>query len=239
MTAINFPDSPTIGDTFTVGDITWEWTGTVWKSSGAASITPTAHAETHEDGGTDEITIAQSQVTNLTTDLSGKASTTHTHSQSDITNLTTDLAAKANTTGALLTNTTLQSPIEKVGLLSSLSGDVNLNLAQASVWINTSSSNGTFVINIQGPGGNLISALEAGESVTASYINSTDNSTTYPLNFQVDGSNAGVVFWQDGPPTSSQSGGRNVYTVNITKPYANVTNSIGLIYLASASRFKS
>jgi hypothetical protein len=31
MTAINFPDSPTIGDTFVIGDITWEWTGSVWK----------------------------------------------------------------------------------------------------------------------------------------------------------------------------------------------------------------
>lgn len=36
--------------------------------------TPTAHAATHEIGGTDEITIAQSQVTNLVTDLASKIS---------------------------------------------------------------------------------------------------------------------------------------------------------------------
>ena len=37
------------------------------------SRTPTAHASTHGSAGSDPITIAQSQVTNLTTDLSAKA----------------------------------------------------------------------------------------------------------------------------------------------------------------------
>jgi hypothetical protein len=32
MTAINFPDSPAVNDLFTVGDRTWKWTGSVWKS---------------------------------------------------------------------------------------------------------------------------------------------------------------------------------------------------------------
>lgn len=40
-------------------------------------------------------THAQSDVTGLTSSLAGKASTVHTHVQSDITGLTTDLAAKA------------------------------------------------------------------------------------------------------------------------------------------------
>jgi hypothetical protein len=31
MAAIDFPNSPTVGQLFTVGDITWEWTGTLWK----------------------------------------------------------------------------------------------------------------------------------------------------------------------------------------------------------------
>ncbi len=30
MTAIDFPNTPQVGDTLTVGDTTWEWTGTVW-----------------------------------------------------------------------------------------------------------------------------------------------------------------------------------------------------------------
>lgn len=38
--------------------------------------TPTTHKTTHEVGGSDELVIAQSQVTNLSTDLSGKVSTT-------------------------------------------------------------------------------------------------------------------------------------------------------------------
>lgn len=35
--------------------------------------TPTAHAATHQVGGTDQLTLAQSQVTNLTTDLAARA----------------------------------------------------------------------------------------------------------------------------------------------------------------------
>jgi hypothetical protein len=34
MAAIDFPDFPTTGDTFTVGDTTWEWDGTVWNGVG-------------------------------------------------------------------------------------------------------------------------------------------------------------------------------------------------------------
>jgi hypothetical protein len=34
MTAINFPDTPQVNDTFTAGVITWKWDGTTWKSQG-------------------------------------------------------------------------------------------------------------------------------------------------------------------------------------------------------------
>lgn len=32
--AINFPDSPSVNDTFTVGSAAWIWTGVVWKTTG-------------------------------------------------------------------------------------------------------------------------------------------------------------------------------------------------------------
>jgi hypothetical protein len=34
MSAINFPDSPTINDVHTVGDISWKWTGVAWETVG-------------------------------------------------------------------------------------------------------------------------------------------------------------------------------------------------------------
>lgn len=42
------------------------------------SRTPTSHASTHASAGSDPVTLAQSQVTNLTTDLAGKVPTTRT-----------------------------------------------------------------------------------------------------------------------------------------------------------------
>jgi hypothetical protein len=39
MTAIDFPNSPTVGQDFTVGDITWRWNGTVWEGLGTVGDT--------------------------------------------------------------------------------------------------------------------------------------------------------------------------------------------------------
>jgi hypothetical protein len=34
MTAIDFPNTPSVGDLFTIGEITWEWNGIVWAGIG-------------------------------------------------------------------------------------------------------------------------------------------------------------------------------------------------------------
>jgi hypothetical protein len=36
--AINFPDTPTQGDTYVSGDITWEYDGTKWKKLSTATL---------------------------------------------------------------------------------------------------------------------------------------------------------------------------------------------------------
>jgi hypothetical protein len=41
MTAINFPNTPSLGDLFTVGEITWQWDGTVWTGIGTPVAGPT------------------------------------------------------------------------------------------------------------------------------------------------------------------------------------------------------
>jgi hypothetical protein len=33
-----FPNTPSIGDTYTVGTITWEWNGTAWTVKSAGTI---------------------------------------------------------------------------------------------------------------------------------------------------------------------------------------------------------
>jgi hypothetical protein len=37
MSAINFPDSPTLNDEFSVGGRTWKWTGVFWEFVGIGS----------------------------------------------------------------------------------------------------------------------------------------------------------------------------------------------------------
>lgn len=93
MTAIDFPNSPTLNQEFTSSGRTWKWNGTVWATVASTTIAPTAHASTHTDGGSDEVTIEQAQVTGLATALSGKASTSHTQNASTIITTSTDKSA--------------------------------------------------------------------------------------------------------------------------------------------------
>jgi hypothetical protein len=70
----------TVGDSSGIGTI--DWTSVLNKPT---EFNPVNHASDHAVGGVDPITIAQSQVTNLTTDLAGKAALVHTHTKSQIT----------------------------------------------------------------------------------------------------------------------------------------------------------
>ncbi len=115
MAAIDFPDSPTIGDNFTAGNSSYRWTGTSWISNNLGSIAWTdvtskpaevetsAAIETFVDGRVQLIVAAAPAALDtlnelaaslnddadfagtMTTALSGKAATVHTHVKSDIT----------------------------------------------------------------------------------------------------------------------------------------------------------
>ena len=69
--AMNFPDSPSVDDTFTVGDQTWKWTGTTWDTVPLTEYSPSPHAATHELGGVDELQLDASQITGLDSNTGG------------------------------------------------------------------------------------------------------------------------------------------------------------------------
>lgn len=98
MAAINFPNNPNIGDTFAAAGKEWQWDGTSWN---LLNVVNSLHAATHESGGSDEVELAQSQIINLTTDLSNKASAS---SLSNHISATTDVHGISNSASLVYTN---------------------------------------------------------------------------------------------------------------------------------------
>jgi len=74
-------------------------------STGAVSVDTTAIQARVADVSDTEIGYLNGVTSGIQTQIDGKASSSHTHAQSDITNLTTDLAAKASLSGATFTGT--------------------------------------------------------------------------------------------------------------------------------------
>jgi hypothetical protein len=52
MPAIDFPNSPAVNDTFTVGSITWKWDGATWQSQGISVAGPAGPAGANGTNGT-------------------------------------------------------------------------------------------------------------------------------------------------------------------------------------------
>ena len=80
MSAIDFPNSPTVNQEFTANGRTWIWDGSVWNAKETvfellSATAPITYSSSTKTVGIDQtgITIAQSQVTNLVTGLAGKA----------------------------------------------------------------------------------------------------------------------------------------------------------------------
>jgi len=97
---------------------------TTWTTVAGGGL----HASTHAAAGSDPVTIAESQVTNLVTDLAAKAASVHTHAESDVTSLVTDLAAKAPTASPTFTGT-VTTPLTTAGYVKTSVGGVLSSVA--------------------------------------------------------------------------------------------------------------
>jgi plastocyanin len=80
--AINFPNNPTNGDTFTSGTSTWQWNGTVWNILGGSGsvtipnsfgiITVTGQDNVSAATTTDSLSLVAGSNTTITTDAESK-----------------------------------------------------------------------------------------------------------------------------------------------------------------------
>lgn len=86
MTAVNFPDSPSVNQTFTVGERTWKWTGTTWDIVASIEVTgpqgpqgePGAGLEAGGDAGQ---VLAKASGTNYDTEWVNLPTISYTHGQ--------------------------------------------------------------------------------------------------------------------------------------------------------------
>jgi hypothetical protein len=88
--AIDFPNSPSVNDKFTVGTKTWMWDGTTWIIYSAGTVN--AHAGTHAFGSSDPILITANQISDfnasaVTANSSHINATTSVHGISNTANL--------------------------------------------------------------------------------------------------------------------------------------------------------
>ena len=89
MTAINFPDNPSVNQTFTVGERTWKWTGSAWDVVVTTTVTgaqgPKGDAgQGVVSGGSTGQILAKNSSTNYDTKWVDNQAVSYTHTQNAV-----------------------------------------------------------------------------------------------------------------------------------------------------------
>lgn len=192
------------------------------------SRTPTSHASSHGSAGSDAITISQSQVTNLTTDLSGKASTSGTLAQFASTTSSQLAGIISDETGAgslvfssspILTYPVFTSMEETVNIAATAAtGTINLDVLTSSIWYFTSNSSGNWTLNIRGNSGTTFnSILNTGQSIAISFLVTNGATAYYQTALQIDGVSVTPKWGGGVAPTSGNVNSIDIYSISIIK----------------------
>lgn len=221
-TTIDFPNSPTSGQTYTYSNITYQWNGLYWAVYSSTSIDLFVNSVTAS--GTSSMNII-----NASTLSSGSLNVSGT-STTNIFNSNSISTGGLNASGT----TNIQQIIEKATILTgTFSGAINFDVLSQAVIYYSGNSSGNWTINIRGNSGtSLDSIMIIGQSLTIAMLATQSTTAYYCTAVTIDGG-AITPKWQGGTtPTSGNVSSIDIYTYTIIKTAAS-TFSV----LASQAKF--
>jgi hypothetical protein len=233
---IDFPNSPTNGDTFTVGTKTWLFDGTSWSVITGAAILETGSV-TEDKLANSAVTnakiatgtIANNKLVNSSVTI-GSTSVSLGATQTSFSGLTGVTSTTANVSGTLTLKTVIESALISA---TAATGTINIDFLTNPTVYYTTNATANFTLNIRGSSGSSMdSVMATGDIATVTFLN-TNGATPYrPTVFQVDGS-AVTPKWQGGTaPTGGNASSIDGYTMTVIK-----TASATFTVFASQTRF--
>lgn len=180
------------------------------------------------DDSTQLLTVANLTVTDTFTGAIANATYANTAGSANTANTVTDNAQPNITSLGTLTSllvqgsTTIQQGIEKVNAVGTgANGNLNYDLLDGAIYLNTANATGNFNLNFTGDTGvsTLDSVMSNNQSMTCVFVNK-NGATPYTLgNTSIDGVSANTVWFSDTPAGTGL--GYDIYTFNIIKTAPN------------------
>lgn len=204
--AISFPSSPTDGQTYTVGAITWTWSSSAnaWRGAGGA---------VDNLAGGSAGTLPYQSAANTTAMLA--AGTTG--------QLLAANGASAPSWTSTLVGATLTSPEETwTTSATAATGTVNFDCATQGVLHYTTNASGNWTLNFRGTSAISLNTLLAnGQAITVNFLVAQGTTAYYNSAVTIDGTSV-TPKWSGGTaPAAGNASSTDIYSYTISKTASN------------------
>lgn len=232
---IDFPNSPTIGDTHTVGTKTWQFNGTSWDFIigdvviGAISVDSTMIEN-------DAVELGTKTTGNYVASLVAGTGVTLTNNSGESATPTVAIGQAVSTNSDVQFAGLRINSVEEPVLISATAmtaSTINIDAKTNPTVYYTTNASGNGTLNIRSTSSESLNTLLAiGEMITTTFM-VTNGSTAYrPTTFQVDGASL-TPKWQGGSaPSAGNTNSIDAYTMTVLK-----TANAAFTMFAAQTRF--